>query len=51
MLFRSDLHRLEPNANLLEQAKSGYKTRKKRNPNKYVVQERVRNQGKRKRDN
>ncbi|KAI6793115.1 ribosomal protein L2 [Hortaea werneckii] len=32
-------------------AKSGYKTRKKRNPNKYVVQERVRNQGKRKRDN
>ncbi|KAK5134968.1 hypothetical protein LTR08_005920 [Meristemomyces frigidus] len=32
-------------------AKSGYKTRKKRNPNKHVVQERVRNQGKRKRDN
>ncbi|KAF2717546.1 ribosomal protein L2 [Polychaeton citri CBS 116435] len=28
-------------------AKSGYKTRKKRNPNKHVVQERVRNQGKR----
>ncbi|GAB7363889.1 hypothetical protein MBLNU230_g4452t1 [Neophaeotheca triangularis] len=28
-------------------AKSGYKTRHKRNPNKYVVQERVRNQGKR----
>ncbi|KXL49416.1 hypothetical protein M433DRAFT_62232 [Acidomyces richmondensis BFW] len=32
-------------------AKSGYKTRKKRNPNKWVVQERPRNQGKRKRDN
>lgn len=29
------------------QAKSGFKTRKKRNPNKYVVQPRVRNQGKR----
>ncbi|GAB7348650.1 hypothetical protein MBLNU459_g7018t1 [Dothideomycetes sp. NU459] len=28
-------------------AKGGYKTRQKRNPNKYVVQERVRNQGKR----
>ncbi|KAG8625765.1 hypothetical protein KVT40_006166 [Elsinoe batatas] len=28
-------------------AKSGYKTRKKRNPNKFVVKERVRNQGKR----
>ncbi|KAK5005549.1 hypothetical protein LTR28_007576 [Elasticomyces elasticus] len=28
-------------------AKGGFKTRKKRNPNKYVVQERVRNQGKR----
>ncbi|KAI9816420.1 MAG: hypothetical protein M1832_005087 [Thelocarpon impressellum] len=28
-------------------AKSGYKTRKKRNPNKWVVQPRVRNQGKR----
>ncbi|KAH9823705.1 mitochondrial ribosomal protein L2 of the large subunit [Teratosphaeria destructans] len=32
-------------------AKSGYKTRKKRNPNKYVVQDRPRNQGKRRRDN
>ncbi|TKA28598.1 hypothetical protein B0A50_02925 [Salinomyces thailandicus] len=32
-------------------AKSGYKTRRKRNPNKYVVQERPRNQGRRKRDN
>ena len=29
------------------QAKSGFKTRKKRNKNKYVVQERPRNQGKR----
>ncbi|KAF2173181.1 hypothetical protein M409DRAFT_17126 [Zasmidium cellare ATCC 36951] len=32
-------------------AKGGYKTRKKRNPNKYVVQERVRNQGKRRSKN
>lgn len=29
-------------------AKGGYKTRRKRNPNKYLVQERERNQGKRK---
>lgn len=28
-------------------AKGGYKTRKKRNPNIYVVKERTRNQGKR----
>ncbi|KAK0310982.1 mitochondrial 54S ribosomal protein rml2 [Friedmanniomyces endolithicus] len=32
-------------------AKGGFKTRAKRNPNKYVVKERPRNQGKRKRDN
>lgn len=30
------------------QAKGGYKTRRKRNPNKYLVQDRERNQGKRK---
>ena len=29
------------------QAKGGYKTQRKRNPNKYLVQERERNQGKR----
>ncbi|KAK4634784.1 54S ribosomal protein RML2, mitochondrial [Fulvia fulva] len=32
-------------------AKGGYKTRKKNNPNNYVVQERVRNQGKRRSKN
>lgn len=32
-------------------AKGGYKTRKKRNPNKYVVQERPRNHGKRRSKN
>ncbi|KAK4560454.1 mitochondrial 54S ribosomal protein rml2 [Recurvomyces mirabilis] len=32
-------------------AKGGYKTRKKRNPNKYVVQDRPRNQGKRRTTN
>ncbi|KJX93885.1 unnamed protein product [Zymoseptoria tritici ST99CH_1A5] len=32
-------------------AKGGFKTRKKRNPNKHVVQERVRNQGKRRAKN
>jgi ribosomal protein L2 len=35
----------------LKQAKGGFKTRQKRNPNKHVVQERVRNQGKRRSTN